>query len=140
MVTKSLLALAIVASVAALGAPVALADDSGERGIVQYVAPRKLSIRVLDGSTVVLTVDSRAKVSVDGRKAALPAVRPGFVVVVTLDDGVAREVKAYDPARTVTVPPPDGKSKGKGDAGGSGSGAGGKDESQKPKSGRSPTR
>ena len=105
VLARSLIAFTVATAVLMLGVPAALADNRTERGIVQSVAPQRLAIRVLDGSTVTIVVDRRTKVTVDGRRAALGAVRPGFVVVVSVRVGgtAARQVRAYDPVRAPTT-------------------------------------
>jgi hypothetical protein len=71
---------------------------SSERGIVQSVSASGLVLKALDGSTVTVAVDARTRVLLDGRATSIGAVRPGFVVVVTLrgaSDQPALQVEAF---------------------------------------------
>jgi hypothetical protein len=74
------------AAAAADRSPVSSSRDraSTERGIVQSVTASGLVLKTLDGSTVSVAVDRRTHVLVDGRAASILAIRPGFVVVVSL--------------------------------------------------------
>lgn len=50
-------------------------------GIVQAVRPHAVVVRLLDGRTLVVPVGSRTAVVVNGVRAQLTDVRPGFVVM-----------------------------------------------------------
>jgi hypothetical protein len=70
-------------------------------GIVQAVRPHALVVRQLDGRTVRVLVGPRTKVSVDGARASLADVQPGFVVRFAGRAGrSAQSVQASDPAAT----------------------------------------
>jgi hypothetical protein len=111
-VTRTALICALLALVVA---PAALADrrDGGsgdERGIVQTVTPRTLELRTLDGATLVVRTDTRTRVRVNKRRAALTDIGRGFVAVVHVDDrGVARDVQAFGNVQ----PPESAKASGK---------------------------
>jgi hypothetical protein len=51
------------------------------RGIVQAVSLRTVLLRQLDGSTLTVPVNARTRVRLDGRRATLADVRPGFVAI-----------------------------------------------------------
>jgi hypothetical protein len=70
-------------------------------GIVQAVRAHALVVRQLDGQTVRVLVGPRTKVFVDGVRASLAGVQPGFVVRFTgRAGGPAQSVQASDPAGT----------------------------------------
>lgn len=66
------------------------------RGIVQAVTSRAVVLRRLDGTTLTVPVDAKTKVRVDGRRATLAAVEPGFVAVVVWPAGKpAQELRTF---------------------------------------------
>jgi hypothetical protein len=76
--------------------PAARSGGSGQ-GIVQSVSARAVVLKELDGSTVRVPVDAKTRVLVDGKRASLRAVKPGFVAVATWTAGKAtRELQAFD--------------------------------------------
>lgn len=70
------------------------------RGIVQAVTTRTVVLRRLDGSTLTVPVDGKTKVLVDGKRATLADVEPGFVAVV-----VWRAGEPAQELRTFSLPP-----------------------------------
>src|SRR5262249_19860126 len=76
-----------------------------ERGVVQAVTPVRIALRTLDGTWVAAVVDRKTRVVVDGARAAIIAIRPGFVAVVSYrpDGRVARDIAAS--ASGAAVPP-----------------------------------
>ncbi len=74
------------------------------QGIVQTVAGRAVVLRELDGSTVTVPVNSSTKVFVDGVRASLANVTPGFVASASWKAGeAAGRLQAFDPSATVAV-------------------------------------
>lgn len=57
----------------------AAAGETVDRGVVQSVSDGALALRRLDGTTVTVTVGPATTVRVNGRKASLAAIAPGFV-------------------------------------------------------------
>ena len=89
---------------AALAATLALAGTAAaatrapqiDRGIVQSVSPTAIVLRELDGSTAVLAVGPATRVLVNGFRATLADVEPGFVARVTHNgEAPARAVLAF---------------------------------------------
>lgn len=74
-------------------------------GIVQAVFARGVVVRELDGSIARVRVAPRTRVFVNGVRAALSDVRPGFVVRFTGVPGkAARLLRALDPSQArVTI-------------------------------------
>jgi hypothetical protein len=58
-------------------------------GVVQSASGSGVSVRRLDGSSVVVPVDRNTKVTVDGKPARLTDVRPGMVLSATWQAGKA---------------------------------------------------
>jgi hypothetical protein len=82
-----------------LAAPIAPRAD---RGVVQSVSATGLVLKVLDGSSLTVSIDAKTRVFLDGRRVSILDVRPGFVAVVAYADAkrgqpatVAREVRAF---------------------------------------------
>jgi hypothetical protein len=64
------------------------------RGIVQAVSGRAVVLRQLDGSTRTVPVDARTRVLVNGKRARLADVKPGFVAIAVWTLGrPARELR-----------------------------------------------
>jgi hypothetical protein len=78
------------------------------RGIVQAVSARTVVLRQLDGTTLTVPVDARTRVLVDGRRAQLADVKPGFVAVAVLTAGKpAQELRTFSlPLRSGRSAPP----------------------------------
>lgn len=58
----------------------------------------RLVLKALDGSTIVVAIDARTRVLIDGKPASISDVRPGFVAVVTMRGAsgqAALEVDAF---------------------------------------------
>ncbi len=82
--------------------PVAHAAADVDRGVVQRVAEGRLVLRALDGSVVTVAVGRRTRVFLNGTRAPLRSVEPGFVAVVTrAQNGPARTVRAFGRVRLV---------------------------------------
>jgi hypothetical protein len=72
---------------------------SAGTGIVQAVRARAIVVRQLDGSVLRVPVSARTRVFVDGVRATLGDVRPGFVVQFSGRAGWAvRTLRAVDPS------------------------------------------
>jgi hypothetical protein len=73
-------------------------------GIVQSVAPRAVVLKELDGSTVSVPVAPSTRVFVNGARAALGAVEPGFVASASWRTGrPASELQTFDPSASIAV-------------------------------------
>jgi hypothetical protein len=80
---------------------------ASERGIVQSASADRLVLKALDGSTIVVAIDTRTRVSIDGKRASISDVRPGFVAVVTMRGAsrqAALEVDAFTTSPGVAPP------------------------------------
>lgn len=80
---------AIVIAVLALALPAvggaATADLTTDRGVVQSVGAGQIVLRALDGSAESFTVSSVTRVKLNGVRASLSDIRPGFVAAVVHD-------------------------------------------------------
>ena len=89
MLMRSLRLLTVVAALAALALPaasLAAAQAKGtDRGVVQMVDSGQIVLRALDGSVVTFAVVPRTVVRVNGARAAIADIHPGFVARVTHD-------------------------------------------------------
>ena len=56
-------------------------------GVVQAVSTAGVSVKRLDGTSVVVPVDKSTKVTIDGKQARLTDVRPGSVLSATWKSG-----------------------------------------------------
>ncbi len=56
--------------------------QSGE-GVVQSVSTKAVVVRQLDGTTLTVPTDSRTVVFIDGRRAGLGDVEPGYVLAAS---------------------------------------------------------
>jgi hypothetical protein len=56
-------------------------------GVVQAVSTAGVSVKRLDGTSVVVPVDKNTKVTIDGKPARLTDVRPGAVLSATWKTG-----------------------------------------------------
>jgi hypothetical protein len=59
------------------------------QGVVQAVSPSTVLVKQLDGSAVIVPVDRRTQVFVNGRPAAWADVKPGFVLIASWQAGKA---------------------------------------------------
>ena len=74
---------------------------------MQSASADRLVLKALDGSTIVVAIDTRTRVSIDGRRASISDVRPGFVAVVTMRGAsrqAALEVDAFTTSPGVATP------------------------------------
>jgi hypothetical protein len=90
----------VAATMAVLAvAPAGHAREPGattDRGVVQTVAPQRLVVRALDGSDLEFLVDTGTRVVLNGVRARLAAIRPGFVAeVVHQESGRALRIRAF---------------------------------------------
>jgi hypothetical protein len=69
------------AASARLGGPPVL-----DRGIVQWVSPGQVVLRLLDGNSITITIGPRTKVFLNDTAAQLSAIQPGYVASA-LHDG-----------------------------------------------------
>jgi glucose/arabinose dehydrogenase len=67
-----------------------------DSGIVQSVSRSVIVLKELDGSTLTIRVDAKTRVLLDGKRASLLDVRPGFVAVVKHERNRAQEIRAFD--------------------------------------------
>ena len=66
------------------------------RGIVQAVTSKAVVLRRLDGTTLTVPVNAKTKVRVNGRRATLARVEPGFAAVVVWRTGKpAQELRTF---------------------------------------------
>ena len=56
-------------------------------GVVQAVSAAGVSVKRLDGTSVIVPVDKSTKVTIDGKQARLTDVRPGSVLSATWKSG-----------------------------------------------------
>jgi hypothetical protein len=91
------LLLAVLVAVAAVVAmPAAAADRMVERGIVQSIDPGQAVLRALDGSRVTVVLGPDTRFRLNGRRAVVEEIQPGFVAeAVTVGDGPARVLRAF---------------------------------------------
>lgn len=88
MLTRTLRLLTVAAALVALAVPAAaLAGprDGVDRGVVQSADSGQIVLRTLDGGIVSYAVVRRTVVRVNGRRAAIVDIRPGFVARVAHD-------------------------------------------------------
>lgn len=86
------------------GAAPAAHQAGSAHGIVQSVSARAVLVRELDGSIVSVPVEPSTHVFVDGRRASLADVGPGFVAAASwTTDRPAGELEAFDPSATFAV-------------------------------------
>ena len=85
-----------------VGGLIASANPRIDRGIVQSVSASGIVLKVLDGTTLTIPIDSKTRVFLNGRPASILDIEPGVVAVVTYDGGekapAAREVRAFSPS------------------------------------------
>jgi hypothetical protein len=96
---KLVVLVAVLAALAYAPTAAAQARDNGnraERGIVQSVGLRSLTMRTLDGAAMIVRVNAGTRVFVDQRRATLRDIRRGFVVLVKYGDVAAREIRAFN--------------------------------------------
>lgn len=77
-----LAALALAPPAASAGATVAQTTD---RGVIQAADSGQIVLRALDGSIVSFTVSSGTRVRLNGMRAAIAELKPGFVAAVVHD-------------------------------------------------------
>lgn len=73
------------------------------KGIVQSVSATGLVLRQLDGSEVSIAVTSATRVFVDGKRAGIAGVKPGFVVSAAWTGGTTRVLQALDLSSSAAV-------------------------------------
>jgi len=73
------------------------AKDGTVEGIVQSVAAKAIVLRQLDGTLVSIPMPPSAHVFVDGKRASLHDVKPGFVASATWKAGKPATLRAIDP-------------------------------------------
>jgi hypothetical protein len=92
--------LLVVASVASVLVPAATraaaTERTNERGIVQSIDAQDLELRALDGTVTSFTVAPTTRVRVNGQKAPLRRIRPGYVAIVShRGDRIAVLIRAF---------------------------------------------
>ena len=78
-----LLGAAIVVFLVPAAALAAAAGRTNERGIVQSIDAEHLELRALDGTVVSFAVSPSTRVTLNGRKAPLDRIQPGYVAIVS---------------------------------------------------------
>jgi hypothetical protein len=68
-------------------APASVGRSASVEGVVQAVFASTVLVKQLDGSAVVVPVDRRTQVLVNGRQAQWSAVKPGFVLIGSWQPG-----------------------------------------------------
>ena len=89
MLTRSLRLLTVIVALVALAAPAAALagprEKGSERGVVQQVDSSQIVLRALDGGVVTFSVSPGTVVRLNGTRAAITDIRPGFVARVVHD-------------------------------------------------------
>jgi hypothetical protein len=89
MTIRPLRLLTVAAAVLALALPAAGVAASGDkpvdRGVVQSVSQAQIVLRALDGNVVSFSVSPATRVRLNGARASLGAIAPGFVASVFHD-------------------------------------------------------
>jgi hypothetical protein len=86
------------AEAAGVRSPVAHARQA--RGIVQSISTKAVVLKQLDGSTLIVALDAKTRVFVNGKRASLADVEPGFAAVATWQPGrPAQVLRTFDPSR-----------------------------------------
>lgn len=73
---------------------------------MQSVSADRLVLKALDGSTIVVPIDTRTRVFIDGKPASISDVRPGFVAVVTMRGASGQAALEVDAFTTSPGPAP----------------------------------
>lgn len=97
----------VLATALALALPAAgMARPEGpntDRGVVQSVGAGQIVLRALDGGIVSFTVSRATRVKLDGVRAPLSSIRPGFVAAVVHDGSFAAIlIRAFGTVAAVT--------------------------------------
>ena len=71
---------------------------------MQSVSANRLVLKALDGSTIVVAINARTRVLIDGKPASIVDVRPGFVAVVTMRGASGRAALEVDAFTTSPGP------------------------------------
>jgi hypothetical protein len=105
MLTRSLRLLIVVAALVALVVPAASLGAPGERGavrgVVQSVDSSQIVLRALDGRVVAFSIVPRTVVRLNGARAAVANIHPGFVARVVHDaQARALVIQAFGAATT----------------------------------------
>jgi hypothetical protein len=67
------------------------------RGIVQALSAKAITLKELDGTTLSVPVDAKTRVFINGKRALLREVRPGFAAIAKGKAGKpARELRTFD--------------------------------------------
>lgn len=100
LLTVAAALLALVLPAAGVAAP---GDKPVDRGIVQAVGPQQIVLTALDGSVLSFSVSPETRVRINGGRASLGEIRPGFVASV-LHDRRARAIliEAFGTPVTIT--------------------------------------
>ena len=65
------------------------------QGVVQAVFSSTVLVKQLDGTAVVVPVDRRTQVLVNGRQAQWSEVKPGFVLIASWQSGRAASLLRF---------------------------------------------
>jgi hypothetical protein len=89
MLTRFLRLLTVIVALVALALPAAslagTREKGAERGVVQSVDSSQIVLRALDGEVVTFSIVPRTVVRLNGRRAPIADIRPGFVARVAHD-------------------------------------------------------
>jgi len=77
-------------------APAHAAASGSAKGIVQSVAGGAVVVTQLDGSSVSIAVGAGTRVFLDGRRASVADLKPGFVLSASFVGGIGRVLQAFD--------------------------------------------
>ena len=100
LLTVSAALLALVVPAAGVAAP---GDKPVDRGVVQSVNASQIVLTALDGSVLSFSVTPNTRVRVNGARASLADIRPGFVASVVHDRRArALLIEAFGTRVTVT--------------------------------------
>jgi hypothetical protein len=96
-------AAAVLAFVVPAAGNAARVEPTIDRGVVQSIGSDQIVLRSLDGSVASFAVSTRTRVKVNGVRASLHDIAPGFVARVVHDGGApAVLVQAFGATTTLT--------------------------------------
>lgn len=79
------------------GRPPADRPSVTRRGIVQALSAKGITLKELDGTTLSVFVDAQTRVFINGKRALLREVKPGFAAIAKGKAGEpARELRTFD--------------------------------------------
>jgi hypothetical protein len=79
------------------GRPPADRPSVTRRGIIQALSAKAITLKELDGTTLSVSVDAKTRVFINGKRALLREVKPGFAAIAKGKAGEpARELRTFD--------------------------------------------